>query len=1606
MDFSTMTPQEAMAAASRDLGLHEDFFDRMWKQESGRGTNMKSPKNARGHFQVMPPEHAEMNRRFKREMNPDNFVDSLSMAHNMMGENLRRFKDGRAATAAYNGGWEPKRWGNEETKGYVAALWAQAPAAPVREGMPPAFGVVPGQKGGQQIATEQAAQFKVEQDTGVLDAFQTATRDPRVTGLVGLIEHSQKPAASPTWSYYDKAGDYRKTEAEMRDSTELEFLRENSTSAEGKAWALDQIKQRREMDKTYANAGGAATFVAQGVLGVADPVGWVLGAGVGKAANMARIGHAAFAAKGSRAGVAAAVLAEGAAGNVLWEAFQDDRGEVKTTNDYLMAAGFGGVFSTLAMRGALRGVDAETGRVLRESDDSARAVEADNLVRKADEMEAGRTPEDIGRRQADEIVQQRESALRQTGDEDVAVPRDLADDLRRADDGEPNGLVEEMPAEPTAAQPMVDPLDAQTPGDTRAQVAADEAIDPDDIEFDLGLIMSGPSDNSLAFPSIEASLIDAAKAPGVAVPEDALDAIARHIRSGDNTAARLSAVETVQKMRAAAAPTAPIKVDPGDAPRATVREALDAMQASPAASAAHTAGARQESAVFRAVSAWMQKNLPIDVLTTPVNFGGNNVRGNYNGIAREIDSPGSSARSMPTRDGHGRNPALIFLHETLHAATAKVLRAVEIGAKDVPEIAKQSYQRLDELRKDLDQHLRDKGLRKEGRQAGADYAVKNIHEFASQAITDLETKSALATLPGRGYQAANGLDAVVRGLLGLLGLKPKSKRGTTAADEAAFHIEQLIRVGAELPKDIVPDAEYIMTKGPMSATIDRAFSERMYAHAAAFGIRNPIDPTKLKVLAQTALAKGSAVRNFVLSDGLKMASSNNDIIRMMSGLITETTTGAAGRRTTAAIKRDMLHQLIVGRGVVDYHHAYGDYRARMGGTAWEDFRHGDHKKAFDRAVYEELLARRYGHASHQDPAVVGGADAMEALYQRSLDTQKGHSTLGSGLLPPDAIGYVPQSLDGDRLANATAQELEELGQHMSRHWSGVYGWTKQFTDEFARVYIDGARKRANGNTGIDPVATESPSAAVRDTLEEMRLQSRTLSSTVAAELERVGAQSQNKKRLDVDLLATLPSGKRVIDYYSTDIEVLARTHANRVAGASALADFNVLGQRGVNNIMMAVDLAPEGQRAMPEEREALARVFSEFLGVPVAGEFRSKLATNLTGFVRLQRLGGLAFTQLSELANMSHHLGLASTFKAVGMLPEKVREVRALKKGQAINSPWLGSSESLQGFEFGMAGYTMVARLDPPDELLRAYGKGPDLTTRAVSMGNHLQASLSLFRGLHAAQHRATAELILRKAVEVIEAGGNHKMLEDMGISAQLAQSIKGDLPRAVQRDAAGVANGFDITQLSTPQAQTDLLAAIHRGTSQIIQGTFIGERGAWAHNDVAKLGLQLRTFGLTAMEKQWGRTRAINAGGALNGYGYAAGVLLGQMMFAVPIYLARAGLYSTGREDQEEFLERATSLSSLAAATMNYSAMSGLAGDAFDLVASLGGSWNEDVKASLGGRSYGGGVGSAVPALGSIDAAWRVLSGKATLHTALKQLWFSNLPGVANIINLTAEDD
>ncbi len=106
----------------RELGLPPGTLEAQMRVESGFNPNAVSSAGARGYAQLMPKTQAALEKRWSRKIDPSNFDDAARAQKELMAENLRKFGNAQDAMRAYNGGWDPGRWGNPETSAYAGKI--------------------------------------------------------------------------------------------------------------------------------------------------------------------------------------------------------------------------------------------------------------------------------------------------------------------------------------------------------------------------------------------------------------------------------------------------------------------------------------------------------------------------------------------------------------------------------------------------------------------------------------------------------------------------------------------------------------------------------------------------------------------------------------------------------------------------------------------------------------------------------------------------------------------------------------------------------------------------------------------------------------------------------------------------------------------------------------------------------------------------------------------------------------------------------------------------------------------------------------------------------------------------------------------------------------------------------------------------------------------------------------------------------------------------------------------------------------------------------------------------------------------------------------------
>lgn len=1363
--------------------------------------------------------------------------------------------------------------------------------------------VLTGKVQGDKLATAQydglVAAQTARDTTTVGDLWSNYQTDPRVMSQIALMDHFTRDTEEVVpqgWSYMDQID---KIEGPwVGNQAAVDYLRENVNGPESLQRAQAQLMMRQDMDQVYGNRSALANFAVGGASSLMDIPGYVAGLGTAKAFQIAKMGHAVFAARGMRGATAAAFMGEAALGNVAVEALLDNLGEVKTAGDYAFAAGLGAAMAAPFMHGTLREASLTKGLDNMLNDMNAEHIQdqAAKLAKVQTENPGISPQEAVAKVEADEVAAiQRfdEQAQRGQFNEQV-MPENVQQALKNTE------------------QAVMDEIEAQ------AKVAQAEA---------------------------QASRPDEQKQP-VVQGEDA----------AATTPASTPEMEapTAKQMIESIAEGTYKNVDAGDSARVSARYLLDVM--------------------------------PPGTLDVPLTLARRGSREHFN-----TANGGSIQINPDTRDW-------VALHEAVHAATSSKLDAARTGLKrslepgaraEVLPTASAPIKRLNDLMNTLRERMPDWAERASTDRVA--YGLTNLDEFAAQALSDPQFQRWLNTqeVPGRTRGLSTAWKEFIRSLADALGIKAKPGY---ALNETLKVLDQILTA-----PEIKAEAAAVLNAPPANVlrNLERQWIQQIKANAEATMARTPIDQSRLNVLARR-------INGDIVSDGLRMAGHPSAVMQMLSRVVTETTTGAAGRGNTAAVVLPQLQGRMMGNFLPDYEGTFSQWARGQGHGVLAQGLRSDVTEQFDRLVFAEIHGRRQatGNVS-TDAHVNAAADQVEAVMERARELQVREGVAGSEFLPASARGYIPQSLSGGVLSRMAAENplaLTAFKETLARQFQRRYGWDVDFVTDLVERYTERQMQRSKGYVDIDHMAAGgNESAVLRDVLDEMAGGNGQYADLAQLAQSRTLAQGNLKQRLDVFMSEPIGHGNlTVADFYSQDVKGLVRTYVHRTAGGAALTRHGIPGYRGVSMMRKVVAAEPT---VVKEDLQLYDRVMGGILGTPYAGRVVSQHASNLGMLVNLQRMGSLVWNQIQEPLNMLHHLGLRSMVGGMSSLGRHIADVGRINAGQDSTSA-LRFVESYSGTQYGMDGYRMVAPLDPTDAQVNRYADNPSMLTRLLRGGGHLQTKVTGFRRLLAAQHRMVAEQIMLKGLKYIrEPSAKHDVyLADMGFTPELVDFIRNELPGIARWDQHGNLADFDLTQLSDHTAADAFVNAIHRGTSQIIQDTFVGESNAWVHNDYLRVLTQFRSYGLTAMEKQWARSR-MNSG-----YAGASMALMGQLLAGSMMHAARTHVQSLGREDREEYIERAMAWNQVVVSSMNYSSLSGSLSDVVQGTLFLAGGMNDDIKESMGSRNSSPGLGSLVPAAGSIEQGMRVLGGKADVYTALKQLPGANIWWLAPFINITKE--
>lgn len=812
-----------------------------------------------------------------------------------------------------------------------------------------------------------------------------------------------------------------------------------------------------------------------------------------------------------------------------------------------------------------------------------------------------------------------------------------------------------------------------------------------------------------------------------------------------------------------------------------------------------------------------------------------------------------------------------------------------------------------------------------------------------------------------------------------------------------------------LPSD-APEPTLIMEQRPDGATVGEEVIARygldsvvsdaergLLAEVIARAERNQAArPVNLNRMAKAMKAVPESIRTQIETFGMTLARSDNPVAHYVSSTLMESAAGTTERTRTASITKTQLEN-ISRESFAPYMDLQDQWRAQHGPMSIvEEALHGTHRKQFDALVRDEVYMRRNTTPESDamrnvHPLVKEGADALERAYQQQLNWLRHTDVIGTQHMPDTARGYIPQKMDQGMIMTASNAEIRDLERELARQLATFNtGIDAAMAGRLAKEYIEHSRARATGTVeqNISNIRQLSAPENLMDLLDTLAVSDR----DVAVLRDRFirGGASFTKQRYDFDLSA--PVGERRLgDYFVSDQAKLFSGYMQRATGEVALGQYGVHGRQGIQlmrDAMVKAANTPERVASLPRDLETFDLFMRDMLGMPMTPKMPGQQAMrNIRMLASMNMLGGMAFTQAAETINIGTHLGVRAMLGSVPLVRNMLKDVRLMKDARLFDQIELigGRADAGERFHF-------------PHELIdatdRVYGHDtPGLLTRAIQSASRKFSVATGYRAVHNFQMRMATEQIASKVLRA--ANGDKKLgklVQEMGFNEGFMNKLKTSLPGAAEFDGKWV-KSFDIDALPRDVA-SELVQGVQRGARQIIQGSFRGEGMRAQTTLLGQLLTQFRSFSFLSVEKQWGRVAGASGSVAATAY------LIGQMMSAIPVHLARVEFNSAGMTGQkkQEYVDRNTSTTALVRATLNYASLSGLMGDMWDVSQSLyGAAAGENFAGEPIRRATGKGlIGSNVPGVSYVEGAVKNglgLLSKPTFEQAAK-LGKSVLPG------------
>lgn len=691
--------------------------------------------------------------------------------------------------------------------------------------------------------------------------------------------------------------------------------------------------------------------------------------------------------------------------------------------------------------------------------------------------------------------------------------------------------------------------------------------------------------------------------------------------------------------------------------------------------------------------------------------------------------------------------------------------------------------------------------------------------------------------------------------------------------------------------------------------------------------------------------------------------SKNPVVRYFAWVLGESPSNLTGKRQnrSAAIASFHNERYILQDATRGLQDAQALWAKENGYSTWDRLTSPEAARKFDKELQEWLYKTSAGDGKHPEipedapDSMVQAILTLRDAYARANEIEHKYRLPGTQADLPDPLGYMPRVLDPEKIANLTVEQQRMVIDEIYKQLMGLGTFSPVVARETATRYLDRAKK-ARGGVFTPQKATidnEDSVRVVQALLKGQGFKEEEITKMTGPVLHQKQSHFYRKLRLDEN--KDLGGGITLGDLMWVDHTALLRQHARSSAGWAAMSEQGIYGYEGMRAVLAAASSGSGDMKATKAELDALSQIMSEVSNVPLnegQGHYYSSVLQGAMQATSILRLGGLAWTQSTEILNVAAQVGGMNTLQALPHLRRLRKELLHIAKTGDYGAAkgLLGDLEEHMGVAFGTDGYFLPNPWDTEGRSRDIRGSQENSKVfRFLNSASHAQGIMSGMRAILGTQQRFAAHVTLEQALNrAMKLDAPDTWMKDIGFDGEYFKQLKAVAsdPAIVVRDGSGRAVQFNARRVP-PEFLDAIGERVYRSVNQMIQGSFAGEKGAYVHDSLWQALTQFRAFSFLALEKQLGRQ--------VGNYGYAkaALILATTMAAAMPIVMLRALIQSMGKDEEgrEKYLKERLHPMELIKASANYVALAGFLPDIIDAFQDVTGQNTGPSRKLLGDR-------------------------------------------------------